>query len=202
MKKTLARRNCYRKNLVPPHDKLHIGCGRRLFQNWTNTDVYGSDLNLDLSRGKLPWKSDSFRVVLSQHVIEHLELFDELFPLLSEIHRVLAPDGCVWLSCPDMSKVCHGYINDGGVQLLESIKTRHNSFSLGERVPVQQVVNHLFHQYGEHKNLFDFELLSWVLKEVGFSTVEQQSEPSLLASEPDVEARLDDDISLYVCAKK
>lgn len=202
MKKRLARRNCYRKNLVPSHDKLHVGCGTRLFPNWTNVDVYGSDLNLDLSQGKLPWKSDIFRVALSQHVIEHLELFDELFPLLSEIHRVLIPGGCVWLSCPDMGKACQGYMDDGGVRLLESIKSRHKSFTLGPGVPVQQVINYLFHQNGQHKNLFDFELLSWVLKEVGFSTVEHLSESSLLTSEPDVAARQDDDISLYVCAKK
>ena len=173
-----------------------------MFTNWTNVDVYGSDLNLDLSLGKLPWKSASAKVVLSQHFIEHLELFDELLPILSEIYRILKPEGYVWLSCPDMKKVCQSYMEDNGERLLASIQGRHPSFNLGEGVPPQQVVNFLFHQNGEHKNLFDLELLTWALKEVGFKTIECTSEAELLASEPHVDERKDDDISLYIRAQK
>jgi SAM-dependent methyltransferase len=94
-------RRLRRNDLEPSCNKLHLGCGSRRVAGWLNVDVIGSDYDIDFIT-RLPWRSDSFSAIVSQHVIEHLELFGELVPLLSELRRVLQPGGQIWLSCPDM----------------------------------------------------------------------------------------------------
>ena len=107
-----------KRNVMPEHDKLHCGCGQRKIDSWLNVDLVKSDYNVDLLR-PLPWRSDVFKVVVSQHVIEHLELIDEAVPLLSEINRVMSVGGEIWLSCPDLEKVCSSYTNHGMDDMVE-----------------------------------------------------------------------------------
>src|SRR5262249_55616330 len=38
-----------------------------------------------------------------------------------------------------------------------------------------QVINHVFHQGGEHLFAYDFETLAWALRCAGFTTIEQMS---------------------------
>lgn len=166
-----------------------------------NVDVAASDYDLDLGSGMLPWQDAVFESIVSQQVIEHLELDTQLRPLLAELARVLAPRGEVWLACPDMESVCRSYLADGGQALLADRRSRWPAFSLGE-VPAQQMVNVLFHQSGEHVNLLDFPLLSWLLREAGFEHVERVCEDDLLRTFSDFPARKDDAFSLYVRATK
>src|SRR5687768_9713613 len=89
--------------------QLHLGSGDRHVSGWLNVDLVGSDLNLDIANGKLPFKNDQFQSIVSQHVIEHLTIEDELIPLLKECYRSLKPGGSIWLSTPDMEKVAKSY---------------------------------------------------------------------------------------------
>jgi predicted SAM-dependent methyltransferase len=125
----------------------------------------------------------------------------ELLPLLKECNRVLIPDGTIWLSCPDMEKVCMGYASDKGKALLVDKASRVPGYSVGS-APPQQAINELFHQDGEHKNLFDFELLSWVLTKAGFTGIQKIEESDFLKAFPEFPERKDDLQSLYVTAKK
>src|SRR5262249_23483695 len=97
------------KPFAPGVDQLHLGCGARRVPGFLNVDVAGSELDVDLASGELPFNDESFNAVVSQHVIEHLDLEHELLPLLRDIHRVLKPGAELWLSCPDMSVVCRYY---------------------------------------------------------------------------------------------
>ena len=188
------------RDIVPPHPRLHLGCGTRMVPGWHNVDVVGSEYDIDLGSGRLPWKSDSFDTVVSQHVIEHLELHDELLPLLAELRRVIAPGGALWLSCPDMDRACRSYIDHKGQDLIDDRKSRPHGDLGMDGLPSQQFINGQFHQGGEHKNLFDFELLAWALKRAGWESVEHVSESRLLESFPDFPKRGDDYHSLYVRA--
>lgn len=67
-------------------------------------------------------------------------------------------------------------------------------------MPPQEMINRIFHQGGEHKNLFDFELLSWALKKAGFGSGEQVGEADFLNCFPEFPRRADDYHSLYVRA--
>jgi hypothetical protein len=118
---------------------------------------------------------------------------------MSELRRVSKDGAEIWLSCPDMEKVCRGYITDRGQSLLEGRMRRWPSFSLHGK-PVQHIINDLFHQDGEHVNLFDFEYLEWLLTSTGFRDVHRVSETAFRARFPEFRVRGDDDSSVYVRA--
>ncbi len=136
--------------------------------------------------------------MVSQHVIEHLELETELLPLLRELRRVVVPGGCLWLSCPDLETVCRAYLHDQGAALSADRKRRIPTLALPDGVPTQHFINLLFHQHGEHKNLFDLGLLTWAVQRAGFQICERVNEAALLAQYPEFPPRDDDRQSLYV----
>lgn len=203
------------KDIVPSHTKLHCGCGTRHIPGWLNVDVANSDYDVDLASGRLPWRSNVFTAVVGEHMIEHLELIQELIPLLHELHRVLKTKGEIWLSCPDIGKICHSYLNHNMLDLLEDRRRRFPDYSLGS-IPTQHMINDLFHQCAEpsnrygfsplshelgyHKNLFDLELVKWALEATGFTNVKRVSETELLSAFPDLPTRNDDMQSVYVFA--
>ena len=202
LKRMKARlKRAFEKDRVPEKRKLHFGCGSRHIPGWLNVDVEGSEYDLDLASGSLPWADGSFDVAAAQQVVEHLELYDELLPLLNELHRVITGGGDIWLSCPDMEKVCKSYFEYKGVDLINDYESCFPSFSIGE-APPQHMINHAFHQWGEHKNLYDFELLRWALEEAGFADCIRMNEDDFLEHLEGFPARHDDYHALYVRAKK
>lgn len=186
--------------LVPQSDKIHLGCGNRRVKGWLNVDLRGSgDFSLDLAAGYLPWQDNSFNAAVSQHLVEHLKLEDELIPLLKELHRTLKPGGEVWISTPDVEKIVHSYIDHRMEDLVEDRKTRFPDFTLGD-MPSSHMINELFHQHGQHVNLFDFPLLKWTLEQCGYRNVCQVSEEDLLERFSEFPSRNDEAQTLYVSA--
>ena len=177
-------------------DKLHLGCGRRIVPGWLNVDLLHSDYDVDLGIGKLPFKSSHFKAVASQHVIEHLDIELELIPLLKESNRVLEKSGEIWLSCPDMEKVCASYFDDKAIGLINDRKSRWPDFKMPD-FPSQHMINLLFHQTGTHKNLFDF-----ILNKTGFEKVNKVKESDFLERFPECPKRNDDLQSIYVVGFK
>jgi predicted SAM-dependent methyltransferase len=200
----LKRLRTYRRyrrtrDLVPALDRLHLGCGPRRVAGWLNVDLEKSDFDVDIAR-RLPWRDGSFRAIVGQHVIEHLELEGEGLALLGELARVLARDGELWLSCPDMEKICRAYLSGHMDMMLHDRQSRFPDYR--PATPVVHMVNDLFHQAGEHKNLFDYPLLEWALVTVGIRQVRRVKEKDLLARFPDFPERGDDLMTLYVVATK
>jgi predicted SAM-dependent methyltransferase len=190
-----------KKKTSPKFKKLHIGSGAHTINGWINVDLVHSDCNLDLTHAKLPWINNSFDHIVSQHTIEHLFVEDELIPLLIELHRVLSINGEIWLSTPDMEKICKSYLNNACKDLYDDRKERMPEYTL-EDFPLQHIMNDFFRQSGEHKNLFDFDFLKWTLEKAGFTIVERIKEKHLLEKFPDFLKRGDDIQTLYVKAKK
>lgn len=202
VKRFVARvKNAGRSNVEPPCGRLHLGCGWRHVAGWLNVDVRHSDHDVDLTGGRLPWADGVFEAVVSQHVVEHLELETELLPLLEDVHRVLEAGGAIWLSCPDVEKICRSYLERGMEDLLADRQARIPEYDLGD-VPPVHLINNLFHAQGEHRNLFDFTLLRWALLRAGFRNVERVTEADLLYHFPAFPPRHDDAQSLYVRARK
>ena len=190
-----------KKISTPEFSKLHLGCGIRKVNGWLNVDVVNSDCNLDLAHAKLPWKENSFDFVVSQHFIEHLLLEDELFPLLKETYRVMNPGAEIWLTTPDMEKICTAYLEKKLDLLIADRKTRMKDWDL-KGFPPQQMLNDFFQQEGEHKNLFDFDLLKFVLGKNNFREVKRVSEKDFLNRFPEFPSRNDEAHAMYVVAKK
>jgi predicted SAM-dependent methyltransferase len=190
-----------RTRKAPASDKLHLGCGTRKVAGWINVDVWGSEFDVDIASGRLPWHDGVFSAVVSQHVIEHLDLQTQLLPLARELRRVVRPGGEVWLSCPDLEKVCRSYVEDRAARLAADRRQRMPSQALPPGMPTQHFVNWLFQQGGEHQNLYDLELLAWVMQEAGFPSCARVTEADVLARFPEFPVRGDDVQSLYVKAQ-
>ncbi|MBI1859664.1 MAG: methyltransferase domain-containing protein [Deltaproteobacteria bacterium] len=184
-----------RREITPTTGKLHLGCGTRIVEGWFNVDLFESDCDVDILKHPWPWPTHSFDHVVSQHVIEHLDLDSEIFPFLSELRRVVRPAGEVWLTTPDMEKICRAYLESRCGTLIEGAQRR---WMKDWPYPPSHYINHLFHQNGEHKNLFDFELLSWTAKKAGFASCERFIEKDLLSRFPEFPPRWDDEQTLVV----
>lgn len=67
---------------VVPRIRGFTSAGSRRVPGWLNVDVRGSDYDIDLASGRLPWRTNTVACVVSQHTIEHLKLHTQLVPLL------------------------------------------------------------------------------------------------------------------------
>lgn len=185
------------------NSKLHFGCGTRKVDGWLNVDVSNSDEDVDLADGRLPWDGSSFVAIVSQHTVEHLELKSELLPLMKELERVAKPDCELWLSCPDMLKICNSYIIDRGEALLADRDRRMQKPSaIDSGIPTQHYINEVFVQRGEHQNLLDFDMMQWLCSEAGFHDCRLVEEEDFLSRFPEFPRRDDDLASIYIRATK
>lgn len=102
----------------PPRRMLEIGCGSGGISHWFGTDgpmgwdvqaVDVEDVRLatdgysfQLVAGtSLPFEDDSFDVVVSNHVIEHVGEADSQMAHLMGVRRVLRPQGMAYLAVPN-----------------------------------------------------------------------------------------------------
>ena len=81
--------------------KLHIGCGKNLWPEYTNVDLYAkADIQADAKA--LPIESESYELVENHHLLEHMTKSDAI-EALHEWKRVLKPGGHLFISCPDIT---------------------------------------------------------------------------------------------------
>ncbi len=194
-----------KKHPRPLPNRLHLGSGQRLVNGWLNVDIAGSNVDVDLAGGSLPFTDEVFVAVCSQQTIEHLLLEPELMPLLDEVFRVMTTEGELWLSCPDIEKIAHDYIDTSCESLVRDRAERMPRWAKSWRskgLPDSHFMNEIFHQSGQHKNLFDYTLLAHVLERSGFRDIEKVDEAALLARFPGFPPRGDDRHALYVRAVK
>jgi predicted SAM-dependent methyltransferase len=91
--------------------RLHIG-GKERKEGWEILDALpGEHVDhvsnaLDLSR----FQDASFTELYASHVLEHFDFKEEMPRVLKEWHRVLAPGGTLYVSVPDLERLCHLYI--------------------------------------------------------------------------------------------
>lgn len=137
--------------------RLHIGCGPQRMEGWVNVDnqpYHGVDAVLDVTLG-LPF--ENVEMVFAEHFIEHLSL-DDARNFLRECRRVLAPDGILRLSTPNLDWVWSTHYHPG--QWESDMQAMNECFSL----------NRAFRGWG-HQFLFNRQTLGATLHDVGFSTL-------------------------------
>lgn len=91
--------------------RLHIG-GKERREGWEILDAlpgphvdHQGDAE-DLSR----FADCTFAAVYASHVLEHFDYKDELVPVLREWWRVLRPGGTLYVSVPDLHRLCRLYV--------------------------------------------------------------------------------------------
>lgn len=135
--------------------RLHIGAGQESIPGWINIDnqaLPGVDQVLDVREG-LPFSEVAS--IYAEHFLEHLTL-DEGLAFLAECRRVLAPDGVLRLSTPNLDWVMlthyRGPATDEKDAQLDCFR-----------------LNRAFHAWG-HQFLYNRATLAATLRTAGFAS--------------------------------
>ena len=158
--------------------RLNWGCGMHPEPGWINSDVKegpGIDISCDVREG-LPLDASSLDYITSIHALPELPYAD-IEPALSELQRVLKPDGALRLSLPDFEKAIRAYLDgDAGYFLIPDDDIR----SLGGKMIVQLT------WYGYSKSMYTFDFIEELLYRVGFRRVVQCEFQQTVSEHPEI----------------
>ncbi len=165
---TLAQaRGLYLARIAPAvgrRRRLHVGSGGHRIAGWFNLDIDATppvDVVADVARS-LPFRSDSIDLIHSEDLLEHLDR-QAGHGFLRECHRVMKPAGVMRLLTPDLQLlVDRVYLQRDGRHL------RWCTAFLDARGPCEALNMHI-RMNGEHRFIYDGELLQRVLEEAGFA---------------------------------
>ena len=158
------------------HDvrKLQLGAGENIRAGWLNTDLHGYGrggelVYLDVRR-RFPLPDESFEVVFSEHMLEHLTYSDGQ-RCLGECFRVLRRNGRIRIATPSLERLARLY--DGGELQERYVGWAVETLEPEVDAPLPGVVlNNFFRSWG-HRFVYDPETLRHALTQAGFADVEQ-----------------------------
>jgi predicted SAM-dependent methyltransferase len=180
---------------------VNVACGPQVLPDFVSLDLRHQDPEVVAwdSRRSLPVGDGAARGIRVEQFVEHLETQEELPSFLTDCHRALAPGGVLRIIVPDTERYLQAYCR-GDLSGFWELEVP-NPFP--EDLPTRMdILNHVFHQWHEHRWAYDFETLAHRLNAAGFTRVERsaylQSRDPKLAQDRDVHAPY----SLYVEAIK
>jgi SAM-dependent methyltransferase len=165
-------------DLTAREHKLHIGCGKNTLDGWINIDVFPAPLALNVLWG-LPFATGSARYIFVSHLLEHLFFPRDVKPFLAELRRVLAPGGVVRIVVPDIEQCIEAYVNNDKNFFGNRRETwpwwPENPTRLEDFLAYAGAGAEPAYLFESHKYGYDFETLSRVLADAGFSGIERSS---------------------------
>lgn len=180
---------------------VNVACGSQVLEGFLNIDL--NDTTPEVvpwdCRASIPVADGAAAGIRAEHFVEHLEPREELPAFLGDARRALRPGGVLRVIVPDASRYLDAYCRGD----LNGFRELGVPEPFPRDLPTRMdVVNHVFHQWHEHRWGYDFETLEHRLRAGGFSRVErrefQSSRDPRLAQDLAVHARY----SLYVDAVK
>lgn len=162
---TPMTREQIRKILAQKVVRLNFGCGETHYDGWCGIDRFHAShvaLTLDLRR-PLPFPDESVDHCYSEHFLEHLYP-DEGQRHVSEVYRILRPDGRYRIVVPDVMKFAKRYLED-------DVEFFRRAFPWARR-PMQAFYC-VANWEGRHRNILDFQELKFMGESAGFSDVVQ-----------------------------
>jgi predicted SAM-dependent methyltransferase len=140
--------------------KLHLGCGERYIEGFYHVDLKPyAHVNKCASVADLGFiQSETVDLIYGSHVLEHFGR-KEYMGVLREWFRVLKSGGVLRLSVPDFARCAAIYFNEG--------------FKDGLTGLVGLIMGGQRDQQDFHRMIFDADILSRSLKDVGFSSVRE-----------------------------
>jgi len=145
--------------------QLIFGCGDTRYKNWIGIDCTFSDsvdIILDLRR-PLPFPNESIDYCYSEHFFEHLYP-DEGVKHLVDVYRILKPNGIYRIVVPDAMKFAKNHLE-------KNVGYFKHAFPWADRS--MQAVYDVFNWGGRHRNILDFDELSYMGGAAGFKRVVQ-----------------------------
>jgi predicted SAM-dependent methyltransferase len=180
---------------------VNVACGPQVIEGFLNIDLlpaFPEVLAWDCRRS-VPVADEAAKGIRAEQFVEHLETREELPAFLQDCRRALAPAGVLRIIVPDGERYLHAYCadDDAGFRALAVPDP------LPADLPTRMdVINHVFHQWHEHRWAYDFETLARRLSDAGFTRIVRseyrQSLLPPLANDREVHAPY----SLYVEAVK
>lgn len=158
--------------------KLQIGAGPNELDGWLNADFSPCERSIIFMDATqlFPLPDDSFDLIFSEHMIEHVT-FEQGLQMLSECYRVLRPGGTIRIATPNLERIAALETSCPSEEQKRYVAwaiDNHVSFSLGngQFTPYQPayVVNNFFWGFG-HYFIHDPATLSAALETSGFSDV-------------------------------
>lgn len=162
-----VRREAARRRFadLKPGAKVHLGCGSNHFDGWVEVDLERSnhpDIVHDLRLG-LPALPNSFRLIHSEHLFEHLLLVDAQ-RLMRDCAAALEPGGIMRVAMPDMESLVAHYRGDWRAQAWIHDHGYDGMSSAAE------MLNTALRDWG-HQYVYDFTDLEQRLLSAGFREV-------------------------------
>jgi len=153
---------------------LEIGNSRlpnNFGKEWHTMDLYDADITHDLEVFPYPIEDNTYNIIYMSHVLEHIR-WTETEKVLSELYRILKPDGSLEIFVPDLDKLIKGYITEE----IPELWSMHNP----KRNYIKWFNGRMF-SYGNienlHKACFNYEYLALLFSEAGFSNIEKLNKP-------------------------
>jgi len=154
--------------------RANIACGPHPLPGFLNLDLYVSCPEVIAwdCRRDLPFAEGSVAGLRVEHFLEHLEPREELPAFLKDCLRVLRAGGVLRIIVPDAERYLHAYCEGDFSGFLELAVPVPFPSDLPTRM---DVVNHVFHQWHEHRWGYDSETLAHRLRTAGFGRIERTS---------------------------
>jgi len=182
---------------------VNVACGPQVLPGFLNLDLRSTDPDVVLwdSRRSLPVGDGAARGIRAEQFVEHIETREELPAFLRDCHRALAPGGVLRIIVPDTERYIQAYCR--GANDLQGYWDLEVPNPFPDDLPTRlDIINHIFHQWHEHRWAYDVETLTHRLNAAGFTQVERaayaRSRDPKLGQDRDVHAVY----SLYVEAIK
>ncbi len=156
------------KNLL-----VNVACGPQVLDEFVNVDLFRYDPAIYAwdCRKSLPLADESAAGIRAEHFVEHLEPREELPSFLSDCRRTLEPGGVLRIIVPDAEAYLRAYCRDDD----EGYRQLGVPDPYPSDLPTRMdIINHVFHQWHEHRWGYDFETLEHRLKSVGFDRIERK----------------------------
>lgn len=182
---------------------VNFGSGGRGAPGWINIDIISMHADQYVAhdlRRPLPFRDGQVQRIFAEHVVEHLDFRHDIPGVFAEFHRILEVGGTLRIIVPDAERFLHAYV----------AKSREEFKALGwdlDRLPhdihtPMHVLNHVFHQEGEHLFGWDFETMEWALRRAGFLQIGKKAYGESLDTELALDRAEHAPYSLYVEAIK
>lgn len=180
---------------------VNVACGPHTPAGFLNLDLLSAApgvVRWDCRRS-IPVGDGAAAGVRAEQFFEHLEPREEVPAFLADVRRALRPGGVLRVIVPDAGRYLEAYCRAD----LSGFRELDVPDPFPADLPTRMdVVNHVFHQWHEHRWAYDFETLALRLHSAGFARVERtafrQSLDERLACDLPVHAAY----SLYVDAVK